>query len=85
MPTDPLPRQDIAEGAPYDHPDHGRVVVVLIDDGVVYYEQPRSTKPLDNPMYKTPLDRFRHIVTPAPQTVTLPDATATADTSLGGL
>jgi len=82
--TDLLPRQDIAEGAPYDHPDHGRVVIVLVDDGTVYYES-LADRPTQTPlMHDHPLDTFRRIVDPLPQQLDLPGATAAADTSLGG-
>jgi len=82
--TDPLSRQDIAEGAPYDDPDHGRVVVALVDDDTVYYEQPPDRPTQTALMHNQPLDTFRRIVDPLPQTLNLPGATATTDTSLGG-
>ena len=83
-----LNRQDVVADAPYDHPDHGRVVVVLIDssDDTVYYEQAndRHTNSQFTHMHSDDLDTFRRIVDPLSQTLDLPGATATADTSMGG-
>lgn len=89
MSTNTLSRKDVAEGAPYDHPDHGRVVVTLVDDdsGVVYHEQPdqRLTNSQFTEMHSDNLDTFRRIAEPLPQTLDVPDAMADADTNMGGI
>lgn len=78
-----LPRQDLAEGAPYRLPDHGRVEVALIDDaaGVVYCEAlDTGTQPA--PMYKVSIDDFRARADPLPVTVAVPTTDVATDTHL---
>lgn len=77
-----LDRQDLAEGAPYELPDHGRVRVTFVDeaDGLVYYERIATDGPR-TPMHKAPIDDFRRRAEPLPVIVSVPTTDITCDTN----
>lgn len=83
-----LSQQDLSEGAPYEHPDHGRVRVVLIDEAAhtVAFESVDQRLPNTHfrPMATDDIDHFRRDAEPLPITLDLPAGEASADTNLGG-
>lgn len=79
-----LERKDIAEGAPYDHPEYGEVRVVLVDGSTVVFEQPdeRLSMADSPPLHKERIEDFRRTVDPLPVSIAVPTRSIDIQTNI---
>jgi hypothetical protein len=78
-----LPIQDLAEGAPYELPEYGRVEIELIDENhdLVFFRRLDTLQPMID-MVKISMEGFREDADPLPIAIEVPTSDHTSETNL---